>query len=237
MKFNIVNNTSYKKIGIVCNGKEYFPEKNKALVIDAFSENIELKVRIYDRHRVLFNFLYFLLDGFFDSENFVFDLYADAEFDLLLKSENQTVHLKNLNSRDDDNNIIYNSVYLYSDDIVIKNITFELSDTVKVRHKYWIVFLVLWLPAVIFAFFCLPAEETLSVFIGAVILLLFIFFTLRKNKRYKAVFNKDRASAFLYTKDDEFRQNDNEEAPYEPRGVIEKGLFKVLDKIFKTKDK
>ena len=27
----------------------------------------------------MFNFLYLLIDGFFDSENFVFDLYSDAD--------------------------------------------------------------------------------------------------------------------------------------------------------------
>ncbi len=237
MKVNIVNNTSYKKIGIVCNGNEYFLEKDKTVTIDDASENIELKVKIYDRHRVLFNFLYLLIDGFFDSENFVYDLQSDAVYELFLKNGNATVFLKDLDSRDCENNIIYNSVYLYSDDIVIKNINFDLANTAKVKCKYWFVFFTLWLPAVIFALFCIASKDSLSVFLGAVALLLFAFFALKKNKRYKAIFNKGRASAFLYSKDDEFRQNNNEEAPYEPEGVIEKGVFRALDSILKTKDK
>lgn len=239
MLVNLLNKTEYKKIRVLCEGREYQIEQNKTVTIDV-QKRFSLKVFTGEKNRTLFNWLFLLIDGFVDEDSIINTIYYDAEFDLEASDSEgvKTISIETLEKRNDSELVLLYSVYLYSDNVVVLNTQYIPTDTKKQQRKSrrYLICLSSLLWAIIP--FIIGAIYYGTWWIICVIVFLLVFFTipsLKKLCRVKRFFSEDHIIASLKEKENEYRANGGNPAPVEPNGLLEKTFYKVLDKIFKGK--
>ncbi len=239
MQVKILNNTAYKKIKLLCDGKEYFIARNETATLDV-KERFSLKIFTQEKNHLYFNFFDLLLDGWSDDEGIINDINFDAEFELEAygPDEVKVISVDNLEARDDHRQFIYNSVYLNSESVKVLNTEYLPTDTKKQKRRS--LFYLLCLSSCMWAI--IPAVFgiiwTGAVWVLLVIAFLFFAFTVpsfKKASRLKLLFSEEHIIASLKEKEAEYRANGGHRAPIEPSGAIEKGLDKIFDKLFKRK--
>lgn len=239
MIVKLFNNTSYKKIKVLCDGKEYFIRQNEFATVDV-RERFNLKIFTGDKNHLYYNFFDLLVDGWTDDEGIINDIHYDAEFDLEADGSEgtKTISVDDLEARDDHRQFIYNSVYLNSENVKVLNTRYLPTDTKKQKRRslFYLVCLSSFLWALIPALVGIILSG--SIWLLLVIAFLFFAFTIpsfKKASRLKWHFSDKHIIASLKEKEMEYRSNGGKPIPPEPNGVIEKGLQKILDKIFKRK--
>lgn len=238
MQIRLLNNTSYKKIKAVCDGKEYFIRQNESATVDTH-ESFILKIFTGDKNHLYFNLFDLLVDGWTDDEGIINNINYDAEFELEADGAEgiKVITVDDLEARDDHRQFIYNSVYLNSESVKVLNTEYLPTDTKKQKRRSWLYLVCLsswiWLiiPLVVGAFVAdspLPLLAALFFFVvGAP--------SFKKASRLKWHFSEEHIIASLQEKEMEYRSNGGKPIPPEPSGVIEKGLHKIFDKLFKRK--
>lgn len=238
MLVNLLNNTSYKKIKVLCGGKEYFIRQNETVTVD-IRERFNMKIFTGEKNHLYYNFFDLLVDGWTDEEGIVNDINYDAEFELEADGTEGTkvITVDDLEARDDHRQFIYNSVYLNSENVKVLKTQYLPTDTKKQKRRSWLYLVCfsswIWMiiPLVVGAFGAdspLPLLAALFFFIvGAP--------SFKKAGRLKWHFSEEHIIASLKEKEMEYRSNGGKPVPPEPSGVIEKGLHKIFDKLFKRK--
>ncbi|MBQ3128097.1 MAG: hypothetical protein IJC13_03540 [Clostridia bacterium] len=238
MQIRLLNNTSYKKIKAVCDGKEYFIRQNESATVDTH-ESFILKIFTGDKNHLYFNLFDLLVDGWTDDEGIINNINYDAEFELVADGAEgiKVITVDDLEARDDHRQFIYNSVYLNSESVKVLNTEYLPTDTKKQKRRSWLYLVCLsswiWLiiPLVVGAFVAdspLPLLAALFFFVvGAP--------SFKKASRLKWYFSEEHIIASLQEKEMEYRSNGGKPIPPEPNGIIEKGLDKVLNTVFKKK--
>ena len=133
MQLNIVNESSYKNLNIICNGNTFSLNKENTITSLDIYDNTNVEIQVLEKNRILLNLLFALVDGFVDGESVINSLVCDVSFDIIESDDLQTIVIKDLEQRDDKNGYIYESVYIENNNI--NNLVYRLTNTDKARKK------------------------------------------------------------------------------------------------------
>lgn len=239
MIVNLLNNTEYKKIKVLCEGKEYFIAQNETVTVDV-CERFNLKIFTREKNHLYFNIFGLLVDGFTDEEGIINSINYDAEFKLEADGAEgmKTISVDSLEARDDYRQFIYNSIYLNSEDVRVLSTEYFPTDTKKQKRRsmFYLICLSSWLwleiPLLVGA---IVADSILALL---AVMFFFIIGTIpsfKKASRLKWLFSEEHIIASLKEKENEYRAHGGKPAPIESNGLIEKTVHNFLDKIFKGK--
>ena len=196
MQLNIVNESSYKNLKIICNGKTYSLNKDNTITSLDIDNNTNVEIQVFEKNRVLLNLLFALVDGFVDGESVINSLVCDLSFDICETDDLQTLIIKDLEYRDDKNGYIYESVYI--ENINVSNLVYRLTNTAKTRKKalFYYVFIVSWLPVILalLGYYFLVKGNVLAILASILILLVFAIPSWKKASRVKKYYSNEFAN-------------------------------------------
>ena len=235
MNINVINQTSYKQIGIVYDNNKIILERNESILIDVSSDELKVEVLMFEKNKVLLNLFFAFIDGFIDGESVINSLYCNAMFKVSVQQTSTTIVLKDLEYRDDKNGYIYESVYIDSDDI--KSIAYSLTNTDKTRKKALCsyVFLTSWLAVIIIllGYYLLFKGNILAIIASVIIFLVFTVPSWRKAMNTKVFYSSKYANEALLNqvhKEKEHLTNDIKDVPND---IFGKTIYKALDYFLK----
>ena len=234
MQLNIVNESSYKNLKIICNGKTFSLNKENAITSLDIDNSTNVEIQVFEKNRVLLNLLFALVDGFVDGESVINSLVCDLSFDICETDDLQTLIIKDLEYRDDKNGYIYESVYI--ENINVSNLVYRLTNTAKTRKKalFYYVFIVSWLPVILalLSYYFLVKGNVLAILASILILLVFAIPSWKKASRVKKYYSNEFANEKLNAEYKNLITNNNTN---EPKDIIGKATYKALDLLFKKK--
>ena len=235
MYLNIINNSSYKTLNIICNGNSFLLKKDDIISNLNTDDNCHIEIQISENNKVLLNLLFALIDGFVDGESVINSLVCNVSFDINTIEDSQTIVIKDIEHRDDKNGYIYESVY--PENSSLKNITYSLTNTDKARKKalFYYIFVVSWLPVLIAlsGYYFLVKGNVLAILTALLILLVFTIPSWKKANKMKKYYSSEYANEML-NKEYEIITSDIK-TTNEPTDIIGKATYKVLDFLFKNK--
>ncbi len=234
MLINIVNESSYKKLNVVCDNKTFSLNKDNKIEKLDIGANTKIEIRVLEKNRVLLNLLFILIDGFFDCESVVNNLVCDFSFNICETGDLQTLIIKDIEHRDDKNGYIYESVFVENDNV--SNLLYSLTNTDKARKKalFFYIFIVSWLPFILGLLgYCLFAQKSISAIAASVlILLVFAIPAWKKAARVKKYYSNEYANEKL---NEEYKNIKADNITNEPKDIAGKSIYKALDFLFKKK--
>ena len=235
MKLNIVNESSYKNLNIICNGNTFPLNKVNIITSLDIDNNTNVEIQVLEKNRILLNLLFALVDGFVDGESVINSLVCDVSFDISESDDLQTIVIKDLEHRDDKNGYIYESVYIENDNI--NNLVYRLTNTDKARKKalFYYVFIVSWLPFILalLGYYFLVKGNVLAILASILILLVFAIPSWKKASRVKKYYSNEFANEKLNAEYNKIISKNNKTDM--PKDVIGRATYKVLDLLFKKK--
>lgn len=237
MLVELLNNTEYKKIKVLCDGREVFITQNETVTINV-CERFNLKVFTEEKNRTMLNWLFLLIDGFVDENSIVNIVYCDAEFDIVASdTENvKKISFETLEKRNDSELILLYSVYLNSENVEVLGTRYIPTNTDKQQRKSrrYLLFLASLSWAIIPLFINMIYHGNWwNVFAIAFLLIFFTIPSLKKLRYLKGSFSDEHIIASLKNKEAAYRMNGGKPVHVAPSGFIEKTVYKILDKIFK----
>ncbi len=237
MTINFQNNTYYKQLMLVCDGREYILNKGVTLPIYTNSNNFHMTVCVSDKNRVMLNWLFILIDEFVDNDSVINALQCNAEFDLVFPDSCvcETISIENLEVRDTEQ-CIYNSVYLNNNSMTVNRCGDYIKEWKKQKRKAMFYHIVVTsaLPVLLFLLGWFLTRG--DIWAGVVAILNLVFFSIPswiKASRLKRFYNDDNAHTLLSMQDMMQRQNEGNPIVNEPTDFIGKTLWGILDKISK----
>ena len=235
MQLNIVNESSYKNLNIICNGNTFPLNKVNIITSLDIDNNTNVEIQVLEKNRILLNLLFALVDGFVDGESVINSLVCDVSFDISESDDLQTIVIKDLEHRDDKNGYIYESVYIENDNI--NNLVYRLTNTDKARKKalFYYVFIVSWLPFILalLGYYFLVKGNVLAILASILILLVFAIPSWKKASRVKKYYSNEFANEKLNAEYNKIISKNNKTDM--PKDVIGRATYKVLDLLFQKK--
>lgn len=235
MQLNIVNESSYKNLKIVCNGKTFSLNKENTITSLDIDNNTNVEIQVFEKNRVVLNLLFALVDGFVDGESVINSLVCDLSFDICETDDLQTLIIKDLEYRDDKNGYIYESVYI--ENINVSNLVYRLTNTAKTRKKalFYYVFIVSWLPFILalLGYYFLVKGNVLAILASILILFVFAIPSWKKASRVKKYYSNEFANEKLNAEYNKIITKNNKNDM--PKDIIGKATYKALDLLFKKK--
>ncbi len=239
MLVNLVNNTGFNKIRVCCDEKEYFLGQRELVTVDV-NRNFKLRIFTQEKNRTVFDWLLLLIDGFIDEEHLVNAVHYDAEFNLVADDTEfvKTISIDQLEARNDKAGFVYFSVYLNSPNVHVTETRYLPTDTKKQKRKSMFyltcVSSAMWL--VLTVVFTALLSEYYVILLSLLLLVpLWTVPSFKKAAKLKRCFSHDTVIRALKEREIEYNLNNGGPAPYEPHGIIEKAVDKVITKIFKRK--
>jgi len=146
MNINFQNNTYYKQLMLVCDGKKYFLNKNETIHIVTDSNQFTLKIFVPDKNRVILNWLFILLDGFIDGDSVINSLQCNTDFELKFPDYCvcETIVINGLDTRDTEQ-CVYNGVYLQNNCMIMTRCWDSIKDWKNRKEKQCFIILLLLL--------------------------------------------------------------------------------------------
>lgn len=234
MNITIINESSYKNLNIVLNGKVFSLNRNNMSCNLDVDDNTKIEIQVLEKNRVLLNLLFALVDGFIDGESVINSLVCDVSFNVYT-DKSQTLIIKDLECRDDKNGYIYESVYIENN--TISNLFYRLTDTNKARKKalFYYIFIVSWLPLItaLSGYYILVARDISTLLISLLLLFVFAIPSWKKASKVNKYYSNEYANEML--KAEHKRVITNTDKHDEPNSVIKKTTYKALDFLFKRK--
>ena len=235
MQLNIVNESSYKNLNIICNGNTFSLNKENTITSLDIYNNTNVEIQVLEKNRILLNLLFALVDGFVDGESVINSLVCDVSFDISESDDLQTIVIKDLEYRDDKNGYIYESVYIENNNI--NNLVYRLTNADKARKKalFYYVFIVSWLPFILalLGYYFLVKGNVLAILASILILLVFAIPSWKKASRVKKYYSNEFANEKLNAEYNKIITKNNKTDM--PKDVIGRATYKVLDLLFKKK--
>lgn len=235
MQLNIVNESSYKNLNIICNGKTVSLNKDNTITSLDINNGANVEIQVLEKNRVLLNLLFALVDGFVDGESVINSLVCDVSFDICETDDLQTLTIKDLEHRDDKNGYIYESVYIENNNS--NNFVYRLTNTDKARKKalFYYVFIVSWLPFILalLGYYFLVKGNVLAILAGILILFVFAIPSWKKASRVKKYYSNEFVNEKLNAEYNKIITKNNK--PDMPKDMIGKATYKALDLLFKKK--
>ncbi len=235
MKINIVNESSYESLNLICNGKTFSLNKDNTITNLDIDDNTRIEIQVLEKNRVLLNLLFALVDGFVDGESVVNSLVCDVSFNICETDDLQTLIIKDLEHRDDKNGYIYESVFIENNNV--NNLFYSLTNTAKTRKKalFYYVFIVSWLPFILalLGYYFLVKGNVLAILASILILFVFAIPSWKKASGMKKYYSSEFANEILNSEYRKIIANDTKTD--EPKDIIGKATYKALDLLFKKK--
>ena len=235
MNVNIINESSYKQLNVVCNSETFSLNKDNTTTIFNVDNNTKIEIHILEKNRVLLNLLFALVDGFVDGESVINSLVCDVSFYISETDNLQTLIIKDLEYRDDKNGYIYESVYIENNNI--SNLVYLLTNTDKARKKalFYYVFIVSWLPFILalLGYYFLVKGNVLAILASILILFVFAIPSWKKASRVKKYYSSEFVNEKLKAEYNKIITKNNENDT--PKDIIGKATYKTLDLLFKKK--
>ncbi len=236
MNINIVNKSSYEKLNIVCNGKTFSLNRGDTITNLNINDNAKIEIQVLEKNRVLLNLLFALVDGFVDGESVVNSLVCDITFNVCANNDLQTLIIKDLECRDNKNGYIYESVFIESDNV--SNLFYHLTNVDKARKKalFYYISVVSWLPVIIvlLGFYFLGNGAISALLVSLLILFVFTIPSWKKATKVKKHYSSEFANEILNAEYTKIITNNNKVD--EPKNIIEKTTYKILDLLFKKEE-
>lgn len=233
MIINITNNSGYKNIYLCYDGITYNLSDNHIVDIETNKTNMaRLLIDIRDKNNVYPN-LIDLFFGIFNPENSICKIKCSYVCEIESTNERCSLIVNDLAS-DNDNGIIYESVFIDSENANIKTIDYKLSDieSTKKRHNFLQLFVLSSLPlTLLLIILCIINFSWSLISIILLDVLLLVFPAIRKIKRFNEVCTDVNARNILLNS--ELKQRNNISKLDKEEKITERVLFKLFDKIFK----
>lgn len=239
MNINFQNNTYYKQLMLVCDGRKYILNKGLTLPVYTNSNRVHLTVYVSDKNRVMLNWLFILIDGFVDDESVINALQCNTEFDLCFPDTCvcETISIEDIEARDT-NQCIYSAVYLNNNNMTVNRCRDFIKEWKKQKRKasFYHIVITSALPILLFVLGCFFIQGNIWAGVSAILIL--VFFSIPswlKATRLKRFYDDANAHTLLCMQDMMQRQNGGNPVVNEPTDFIGKTVWKVLDKIFSKK--
>lgn len=233
MKINIINNSSYKHAYLFYDGKSYNLSDNHIFDVETNKiDTARFLIDIRDKNNVYPN-LVDLFFGILDPENPICKIKCSYVFDVESTLEYCSIIINDLISSND-NGIIYESVFIYSENANIKTIDYKLGDVESTKKRY--IFLQLFvlssLPLTLFLIIlCIINFSWGLISIVLLDILLLVFPAIKKIKQFNETCTDINARNILLNS--ELKQKNDISQLCKEETKTEKFLFKLFDKIFK----
>lgn len=235
MNIKIINESSYQKLNVVCNGETFPLSKANATTILNVDNNTKIEIQVLEKNKVLLNLLFALVDGFVDGESVVNSLVCNVSFNVFETDDSQTLIIKDLEHRDDKNGYIYESVFI--DNSNINNLSYHLINTDKVRNKalFYYIFVVSWLPVILIllGYYFLAKGNVLAILASILILLVFAIPSWKKASRVKKYYSNEFANEKLNAEYNKIITKNNKTDM--PKDMLGRATYKALELLFKNK--
>lgn len=236
MNINIVNMSSYENLNIVCNGKTFSLNKGNTIYDLDIDDNAKIEIQVLANNRVLLNLLFALIDGFVDGESVINSLVCNVTFNVCASDDSQTLIIKDLECRDNKNGYIYESVFIENDNV--NNLFYSLTNVDKARKKalFYYIFIVSWAPVLtaLLSYYFLAKGNVSVILTSLLILFVFAIPSWKKASRVKKHYSSEFANEILNEEYIKIITNNNKID--EPKNIIEKATYKVLDLVFKKEE-
>lgn len=234
MVINITNNSSYKSVCLIYNGRTYNISDNRFMQVESYDNGASrLLIDIGDKNYVLPNFLDFLLGFFSPWDPSVCVIRCSYLFNVMPTSECCDIVLDNLTSGNHGDNIIYESIFADSKNASIQPLSYQLSDIklVKKKHTLFQLLVMSTLPlTIVLIVMCIIKFSWDLLFLILFDILFFVIPGLRIIKRFNENCNDENAQNDLL--DAEYRQR-NGGLPVEEKTKIGRFLSNLFGRIFK----
>ncbi len=233
MKIEVINNSSYKQIRLQCEGKSYNLLDNCVFQIEPLvKESLRISIDICEKNNVYPNFID-LFFGVVNPENSICRLKCSYVCDIIPKSDNFSIIINDLISSHKEN-VIYESVFIDSENAIIQTIDYKLSnvESTKKRHAFLQIFIMSSLPLTLFlVVLCIINFSWGLLAIIILDVLWLVIPGIRKIKYFDKLCTNENARDVLL--DIEFKQRNGMLYLLENETKTDKILFKIFDKIFK----
>lgn len=233
MKIKITNNSDYKYAYLIYEGKSYDLSDNHIVEIENDTKNkVRLLIDIRDKNNVYPN-LIDLFFGILNPENSICKIKCSYVCDIVSAFECCSIIIDDLISSND-NNIIYESVFIDSKNSSIQTVDYKLSDIESTKKRYTILqlFGLSSLPLTLFLIIlCIANFSWGLISIVLLDILLLVFPGIRKIKQFNEVCTDTNARNVLLNA--EFRRRNDISQLDKEETKAEKFLFKLFDRIFK----
>lgn len=244
MLINILNNTSFSLIKVVCGGKELSLKRGESGKAEIADRRIRFDVFICDKNQVLINILFAAIDGILSEDHIINMIKCNASFELYLPYDNSTVVLSELEARKKENDYIYQSVYPSGDSGSVESVSFFKTDTKKQEKKckFYYGFITSWIfPIAVGLALLLFSGNTVGIVFGVIVsilwLLAFSIPSWKKASRVKKFYSDESANKYLNERIAEINRMGSPDAVAPPDDFIGRQVYKALDKIFGKKSK
>lgn len=233
MKIKITNNSSYKHAYLISEGRSYNLSDNHIVEVDSNKKDIvRLLIDIRDKNNVYPN-LIDLFFGILNPENSICKIKCSYVCNIVSSFECCSIIIDDLISSND-NNVIYESVFIDSKNAGIQTVDYKLNDieSTKKRHTILQLFVLSSLPLTLFLIFlCIVNFSWDLILIVLLDILLLVFPAIRKIKQFNKVCTDANARNALLNS--ELRQRNGISQFDKEETKTEKFLFKLFDRFFK----
>ncbi len=241
MNLGVVNNTDFKQLKLVCCGREHLLKDGAHVIIEDVPCDVCLEIMPLDKHECsvllwVFGILLEFFNSILGDASFNISLKTTAIYDLHVDGEYPVVELKRFSAGVSGwTDYYYEYVYLSQKEgkVDVKEVDFKINPYSKEKAKYFFVNIILW------SIIMLPIIIVLSLsamIVPAVILLvIYVFFTVRRIKKGAYYFNDKSASAKLRQEyADRFVFDIKMSAPRQKKegNFINRIIESLLDKVF-----
>lgn len=239
MKVTFKNNSGFKTIRLVINDAERTVNRDETVWFDV-EKDFHLMVYVPNENRVIISWILIILFNylgeFFGTSGVLNFLTCNAEYDVQIIDENDSVDIVfcQLEAHDTEQ-CEYESVYLKSDNLMIKKTNYLLNSTGKLIHKsrFYQSIIASWILVLIPAFVCYFAFNDLLGFLVVAVCILIVF-TIPAFKRLSNItrfYNAKNADYILKKQEKVYRKNNDAPIVEEPKGLLEK-LFNKISNFF-----
>lgn len=197
MNLEVLNNTSYENINVVCNGKSavlQVGEVERFVVENKF----QLEICVIEKNMVILNLFDAFLDGFISSESVINSINCNAKFNLEISSTSdvETIIVEDMEARDDIEHCLYNSIFLKNQNLSIVDSIYYLKDAEKEKRKSYFYQSVIcsWTPVLLFCLIMAVLLEDIIILVPFfVILFIFSIPSWKKTAKIKTYYSNDNA--------------------------------------------
>lgn len=188
MKLEIINNSTYESIMLICDNKEYRLGNQQKFSDITTNAKSHIKIIILDENSFKFSLPSILTNSFTHKDSWCY-IKCNVEFDI--ETENEICKIEINNARVEyKKRYIFESFRIDEQDAIITNIIYSQTDTTYVikKHNRFNLLLTSFLPIILIDFvLCVVDQDILFLFAGLIGFLFFSIPSFADIKRFKKI--------------------------------------------------
>lgn len=238
MFVNILNDTAFSSIKVVCDGKEFFLKRGGSAKTEIADNKTRLDVFVCDKSRVYINILFAAIDGVLTTDHVTNEINCSASFELYISCDNTTVVLSKLLARKKENDYIYQSVYPSGSFVFVDSASYSKTDTKKQEKKckFYYGFITSWILLDVVLLILGLCFTEISMIGLSILGILFVGIpSWKKAARVKKFYSNESANKYLHERIAEINRLGSPDAVDPPDDFGGRKVYKGFDKIFGKK--